>query len=414
MTMSLLPLPRFWTAIAGGAGGGLDLRRWQSLVGAEFAAIRPFLVPGDRLEEIERVDSNGSRWFYRVVEVTARERVGICDDTGERVRLAGEETIAWQVDWRRLAAALVAGLGLEPPTHCQGERVGLWRLGQFRRSATHRVPVYLIEAWLPQPIARALHLAVSDADGPAMVIVASGEALAPDLADLARQRQILILSMVHRGGVDGHGRCVLRDDVDALRREFGRVIGDGEVPAETTVFRRSGGVWEFGFAQQIVRLEHQIGFSYLAHLLEKPERAIRMSDLAASVHGVDRAVFAGSTGAVAGTAARGEVMARLRQVTEQMQAAERTGDHDTYDRLEVEQDRLLPYLKAAESLGGRDRVVNDGDKVRRAVGMAIQRAITVLEREIPALGAHLRGAIRGPTSHAPVYAPDPAPAWVLA
>ena len=105
---------------------------------------------------------------------------------------------------------------------------------------------------------------------------------------------------------------------------------------------------------------------------------------------------------------------RLQELGEDLQQARDWNDPERVARLEEEIDALTDELASATGLGGRDRELpSPGERARVSVTKAIRAAIKSIERQSPALGAHLAAAIR--TGRFCSYAPpgEAPPQWRL-
>ena len=110
--------------------------------------------------------------------------------------------------------------------------------------------------------------------------------------------------------------------------------------------------------------------------------------------------------------ARREVRARVRELEEQIEEADGSGDLGRGLRAREELDQLVGALAGALGLGGRPRRV--GSQVERArctVTWRIKSAIRKVAAAHPALGRHLANAVRTGTTC--VYQPEQPVDWVL-
>ena len=180
---------------------------------------------------------------------------------------------------------------------------------------------------------------------------------------------------------------------------------------------REGDVWTIDFDGRTTRLRDSRGLQYLARLLSTPGREIAAIDLAGEVAatGTVDAVAAAEAGLVAaGTAddplldgeARAAYRDRLRELQEEIDEAERFGDTERAARNRDEFDVLTRELAAATGLGGRRRgAPSAAERARQSVSKAIRGALDRIAGQDPALGAHLRHAVR--TGALCGYLPDP-------
>ena len=110
--------------------------------------------------------------------------------------------------------------------------------------------------------------------------------------------------------------------------------------------------------------------------------------------------------------ARQELRARLVDLEEEIEEADRWHDPERASRAALERDALLGELAAATGLGGRTRRLGDqSERARKTVTARIRDVIDRVERLHPALGAHLRGSVTTGTYCA--YSPPAPTAWEL-
>lgn len=186
-----------------------------------------------------------------------------------------------------------------------------------------------------------------------------------------------------------------------------RVAGRLAVDATPSVFRPNGDGWELAWGGVTVRVRDRKGLRDLARLLAAPGREIAAADLA----GLAVVEVAGDA-AVDGTA-RAAYAARVRQIEADLDALDRKGDADGSRRLTEERDALLAQLGAAFGLRGRARPVQApaAERARSTVTQRIRDALRHLDREHPAMAAHLRAAVR--TGSYCTYEPPEPVRWEL-
>jgi hypothetical protein len=110
--------------------------------------------------------------------------------------------------------------------------------------------------------------------------------------------------------------------------------------------------------------------------------------------------------------ARRELRARLAELGEEIDQAERWADLERAARATAERDALMQELAAATGLGGRGRLLGDqSERARKAVTARIRDAIARIERVHPELGANLRASVTTGTWCA--YTPAGPATWEL-
>ena len=135
----------------------------------------------------------------------------------------------------------------------------------------------------------------------------------------------------------------------------------------------------------------------ISYLLARPDGEVHALDLVAASEGHGRSDRAadGDVGPALDARARGEYEARIRDLTELIEEAEAANDIGRAARLDDERAQLLRELAAALGLSGRARSQSsDAERARKAVTMRIRDAIGRIDRELPALGSHLRNSVR--------------------
>jgi predicted ATPase len=193
--------------------------------------------------------------------------------------------------------------------------------------------------------------------------------------------------------------------------------------AHGTRFVREGDVWQIDFEGRTIRLKDTKGLRYLARLVAAPGREIAAIDLAAdgiaggatSMGGAATdalSVVGGSTEDVLDATARAAYKARLLELQQEIDEAERV-DPDRAGLLQEEFDAIVGELTAATGLGGRDRgAATPAERARQSVTKAIRSSMDRIASEHPSLGAHFEHSVR--TGVMCTYSPDEraAPAWV--
>ncbi|MDN5860944.1 MAG: hypothetical protein L0H84_20255, partial [Pseudonocardia sp.] len=154
-------------------------------------------------------------------------------------------------------------------------------------------------------------------------------------------------------------------------------------------FRLDGVVWSLSFAGQTVRLPDAKGLHDLATLLGRPGREVRCTEL------IGAAVEQPDSGEVLDAHARRSYEARIRELQEALTEAEDHGDRGRVEAARTELDLLVDQLTAAAGLGGRPRRSGGStERARSAVTWRIRAALRRIEDVHPALGRHLRPAVR--------------------
>ena len=177
-----------------------------------------------------------------------------------------------------------------------------------------------------------------------------------------------------------------------------RELTGGRRPAAAAggVFRRDGTLWTLGYAGRTVRMRDAKGLRDLAALLAAPGRPVHAADLVAASAGGATVPADLRLGAdeVLDDRARAELRARLLDLEEEIEEADRWHDPERAARAALERDALVAELAAAAGLGGRARRLGDqSERARKTVTARIRDVIDRVERVHPALGAHLRASV---------------------
>jgi hypothetical protein len=118
------------------------------------------------------------------------------------------------------------------------------------------------------------------------------------------------------------------------------------------------------------------------------------------------------TGPALDARAAAEYRNRLTELQGELDEAEEWADPERVARIRAEMDALTAELTSAYGLGGRARGGPDpAERVRKAVTNRIRDALDRIDVELPALGRHLRNAVRTGTFCS--YVPERPTPWVL-
>jgi predicted ATPase len=169
-------------------------------------------------------------------------------------------------------------------------------------------------------------------------------------------------------------------------------------------FALEGAVWAVTFAGRTVRLPDSKGMQDLATLLARPGREVHCTEL------VGAAVEQADTGEVLDAQARRRYEARIVELQGELAEAEEANDRGRAEAVGMELDLLVDQLVAATGLHGRSRKSGGtAERARTAVTWRIRAAIRRADALHPALGAHLRRAVRTGTWCS--YQPEQAVEW---
>jgi tetratricopeptide (TPR) repeat protein len=229
--------------------------------------------------------------------------------------------------------------------------------------------------------------------------------------------------------VHEHRRLGARLLVAGTLRDAGRALSDDGLAAEATshyvalglappppaerphepgVFRREGDVWVIRLDGATTRVRDSKGVRDLARLLGRPGEEVHVLDLVAD----GPTLHSGDAGDAIDATARRQYQARLRELEEELDEADRASDAAASERLQIERDALLSELSRSYGLGGRTRRRGDAsERARSAVTQRIRDAIGRIEAADPTLGGHLRRSVRTGTFCA--YEPERPVVWSM-
>lgn len=203
-----------------------------------------------------------------------------------------------------------------------------------------------------------------------------------------------------------HNRSKMRGETEAHS-----IDGKGSsTDPRLNIFARDGEVWRVSFRSKSFSIKDRKGMGYLQKLMMKPKTTVSVSDLIELrkdflPRHAEAAPFLDED-------AYSTIRKRLADLDSDIKEAADEGGEQHQEALETERAKLLSQLKAATRKGGRARLFPaEADRVRQAVGNAMQEAITAIARLDPELATHLRSSIRGLRGNNPRYDPEPLVSW---
>jgi tetratricopeptide (TPR) repeat protein len=172
------------------------------------------------------------------------------------------------------------------------------------------------------------------------------------------------------------------------------------VRAERTVtLRHEGDVWTLAHGDNTVRVKDVRGLHYLARLLAEPGREFHVLDLAGAASAGspvrDPAVASADLGSLLDGRAKRDLRARLEELREREESAERNDDLAAAEQARLEIETIAGELARAVGLGGRDRKAGAiAERARASVTKATRAAIRLIASRDEMLGSVLSHAIR--------------------
>jgi hypothetical protein len=179
-------------------------------------------------------------------------------------------------------------------------------------------------------------------------------------------------------------------------------------PPLTARFRRVGDVWELCWDEASVMVRDTKGLRDIAELLRRPDRELAALELMGTAAEADRTAGGEAIDRTAMDAYR----KRITDLQDDIDEAEAHHDPGRAELAHAELDALVTELSRSVGLGGRARRAPDAtERARKAVGTRIGLSIGRIERELPAMGRHLRNSVR--TGAFCSYRPERPITWQL-
>jgi hypothetical protein len=167
----------------------------------------------------------------------------------------------------------------------------------------------------------------------------------------------------------------------------------------TATCNRNGRHWRIELGPRSVVVDNSVGVRYLATLIANPAIEISSMELAepggAGRRNHEESGAGASPQVMLDEVALRQYRTRLRELHEDVDAAEAGHDGERAARLRAEADWLTDELQTATGLGGRPRRFADNpERARIAVGKAIRRALDRISAADAVIGAELRAAVQ--------------------
>lgn len=190
-------------------------------------------------------------------------------------------------------------------------------------------------------------------------------------------------------------------------------------------FVRQGRAWRIAFDGWRTDVNDSRGMSYIARLLRHPYQSFHATDLSAHVDSLAppserRAAHVDDAMHIDGRlndplldkVARADIARKITELRSRRADAEASGDIDGAATIDGEIAAIESYVEKATGRRGRSREFNAPDeKARSAVSKAIRRAQIEIATFHPALGQHLRSALRPGIRS--TYAPESPVEWTI-
>jgi tetratricopeptide (TPR) repeat protein len=212
---------------------------------------------------------------------------------------------------------------------------------------------------------------------------------------LSRCRLAQALAMRGAPG-DARSAAGLRAEAAAEAAELGMRLPEStsrwaKAKSYVPLWTRRGRQWRIELRGRSAVVEDMVGVRHLATLAAHPGVDIPAVDLAEP----ERTAEAGPVAQpVLDNEALRRYRTRLRELAEQLDAAEEHGDAGRLETLRDERDWLVREVRTGTGLGGRPRRFTDNpERARIAVGKAIRRALAHITAADAVIGEELRACV---------------------
>jgi hypothetical protein len=217
------------------------------------------------------------------------------------------------------------------------------------------------------------------------------------LVDLARRHGAQVqraLTSAARAGAQHLVAGTLAPSSLLARAVLSRRGLEGGPPARAPLFRKCTDRWEIWFEDGApLYLNHARGLAYIHLLLQEPGRAYTAAELRAHIAGH----FDVPSGAIGELADRQAIIAykmRLDDLRAELDVANDNHDFGQRERIEEELEAIEAELRRCLTHTGRPRQVNDSERARKAVSIAMHRTLRRIEEVHPRLARHLSASLQ--------------------
>jgi TolB-like protein len=177
-------------------------------------------------------------------------------------------------------------------------------------------------------------------------------------------------------------------------------------PRHGNTFKKQNGLWHMAYKDTSIQLPEVKGFFDLARLLATPGEEVHCTDMMGTPDSLS------DQDTTIDEKARNAYAQRIRDLHNEIAAAEEMNDLGRMETLSAELDQLTEHLTKALGIGKRVRPLNaPAERARSAVTWRIRNAIKKIDTAHPTLGQHLRHAIH--TGNFCSYTPEKEQIWNL-
>jgi len=187
---------------------------------------------------------------------------------------------------------------------------------------------------------------------------------------------------------------------------------DVAIPEPDNVFLREGQKWKIVFGGDRAFADHYKGMTHIAFLLGSPGKDFTPIEVQAGSLGPKGLATALGGDKVLDEEAMDDIRKEVEYLQAEIAKAEDIKDIGRAEKLQTDMQKILSEAGAATGLGGKARTLGDQmEKARKAVSMAIGRAIKGIERVHAPLAQHFDQFLT--TGNPMSYKPVPHVIWGL-
>jgi hypothetical protein len=405
-------LNRFWSALESIPGQAAVQAEWEHLLGDDYEVVRPFLRASGRLASAyPRITRTAHSSPYRVVTVGDEQFLGAGEPGEKPIELTLDDLKIIQLDSQRFHRAIAAALEFD----CQTKRMAgtgvTDRLGTLTVADGRSVPVYLTIQLERSESREVVNRLISLGEHPFLLLTPTGALVDRDSQIILDKHHCVHIAMSEALGAGSRGGFVSLEQAGVLRSRLQRPFGSGSQPPARCVFRRSGEGWHLGFGGEPLLIKDRVGLAYVHRLIRERPKELHVAELVLLGAGKEAAKLLGSAGELIDDDGRKAIRSRLEAIQAEFDQLGRE-DKPRREVLLAEKERLRRYVSAATRKDGKSREgASDVERLRKAVGNAIDRALKAIEKEDEPLWLHLSRAIQ--KGHYLSYAPDEDIDWEL-
>ncbi|ADV63032.1 hypothetical protein Isop_2458 [Isosphaera pallida ATCC 43644] len=189
---------RLWQALEALPGPAAVLAEWRRLAGAEgLDLLTPYLQPLPRLAaSYPRLVGGEPTYPYEVVEHGPDDFVGVCPETEDRIVLARNDLVIYELDWPLFLADIAAALGFQyRAAGTDGLPAATRLVGDYRPAAGYSFPVYLTVPLESRSLTGAVCMLVSLSDGAFVLSTPTRCRLRPDAQQILERKRCCFLPL---------------------------------------------------------------------------------------------------------------------------------------------------------------------------------------------------------------------------